>query len=149
MRYTPYEFIEFQRHPVTGERDWRPIYQRDNDPSQRFSEVGPSWWIFNLNFQRWFTIHNTRLIAFLEVTNLLNARNAAIINPVTGKAYRTSYPDSQEELIELRNNRSYDVPDNVRDERYLDPRDNNAPSYRNPANFLQQRQIIFGFAINF
>lgn len=149
MRYTPYEFIELQRHPVTGERDWRPIYQRDNDPSQRFSEVGPSWWIFDLNFQRWFTIRDTRLIAFLEITNLLDASNAAIINPVTGKAYKSSYPVSQEELAELRNDRSYDVPDNVRDERYLDPRDNNAPSYRNPANFLQQRQIIFGFAINF
>ena len=149
MRYTPFEFIEFQRNPVTGERDWRPIYERDNDPAQRFSKVGPSWWIFDLNFQRWFRIGDTRVITFLEVTNLLNSNNAAIINPVTGKAYRSDYPESQEELMALRGDRAYDVPANVRDPRYLDPRDNNTPSYLNPANFLQQRHIVFGFAFNF
>jgi hypothetical protein len=149
MRYTPFEFIDFQRNPVTGERNWRPIYERDNDPARRFSKVGPSWWIFDLNFQRWFRIGDTRIITFLEVTNLLNANNPAIINPVTGKAYRSDYPESQEELNALRGDRAYDVPANVRDPRYLDPRDNNQPSYLNPANFLQQRHIVFGFAVNF
>jgi len=149
MRYTPFDFVEFQRNPITGERDWRPIYERDNDPSQRFSKVGPSWWIFDLNFQKWFNIGDTRVITFLEVTNLFNTNNPAIINPVTGQAYKSDYPESQEELIALRADRSYDVPANVRDPRYLDPRDNNSPSYLNPANFLQQRHIVFGFAFNF
>ncbi|MDG5766583.1 TonB-dependent receptor [Balneolales bacterium ANBcel1] len=149
MRYTPFDFVGNERHPVTGEQNWRPIYQRNNEPSERFSGVGPAWWIFDLNFQRWFTIGNTRFIAFLEVTNLLNSSNPAIINPVTGKAYKTDYPSDPDELRALRDDRSYDVPANVRDERYLDPRDNNIPSYRNPANFLQQRHIMFGFAVNF
>ncbi|MDI6401850.1 TonB-dependent receptor [Balneolaceae bacterium ANBcel3] len=149
MRYTPYEFVDFQRHPVTGERNWRPIYERDNDPAMRFSEIGPSWLMFDLNFQRWFTVADTRFIVFLEITNLLNAKNPAIINPVTGEGYKTSYPTSPSELIGLRDDRSYDVPINVRDERYVDPRDNNSPSYLNPANYLQQRHIMFGFAFNF
>ena len=76
-------------------------------------------------------------------------KNAAIINPVTGKAYRTDYPSSQAELIALREDRSYDVPSNVRDPRYQDPRDNNVPSYLNPANFLEQRHIMLGIGINF
>lgn len=149
IRYTPYEFTGLARNPVTGEQDWRPMYERETDPAQRFSKIGPSWLLFDLNFQRWINIGQSRLIMFLEITNLLNAENPAIVNPVTGKAYKTDYPDSREELEALRDDRSFDVPANVRDERYLDPRDNQAPSYLNPANFLQQRHIIFGFAINF
>lgn len=149
IRYTPMEFRGNQRHPVTGEENWRPIYERSSDPSDRFAAVGEPWIMFDFNFQKWFEFGGTRLTAKLEITNLLNTRNPAIINPVTGKAYRTDYPSSQEELIALRNDRSYDVPANVRDPRYVDPRDNNSPAYLNPANFLEQRHIMFGLEINF
>ena len=149
IRYTPNEFVENQRHPITGERTWRPIYEQSNDPSDRFSEGGPAWWNFDLNFQKWLNIAGTQMTMFLEVSNLFNNLNPAIINPVTGKAYRTDYPDSQEELEALRDNRSYDVPGNVRDPRYVDPRDNNRPDYLNPANFLEPRHIIFGLSFEF
>lgn len=148
-RYTPMVFQGNQRNPVTGEEDWRPIYERDPDPNRRFSEVGESWIMFDLNFERWINIGSTRLLATLEITNLFNANNAAIINPVTGKAYRSDYPTDPEALIALRDDRSFDVPENVRDPRYVDPRDNNSPAYLNPANFLQQRHIMFGLAFNF
>ncbi|MFN1834819.1 TonB-dependent receptor [Balneola sp. MJW-20] len=148
-RYTPYEFVGFSRNPVTGANDWRPIYERVQDPSKRFSEVGPSWFYMDLNIQKWIEIGDTRLSAFLEITNLLNNQNAIIVNPVTGEGYRSDYPNSQEALVNLRNDRSYDVPGNVRDPRYLDPNDNNVPSYLNPANFLQQRQIMFGISLQF
>jgi len=149
IRYTPMEFRGNQRNPVTGEEDWRPVYERSNDPSDRFSAVGEPWIMFDFNFQKWFELGGTRLTAKLEITNLLNTRNPAIINPVTGKAYRTDYPASQDALVALRNDRSYDVPANVRDPRYVDPRDNNSPAYLNPANFLEQRHIMFGLEINF
>lgn len=149
LRYTPMVFTGFSRNPVTGEENWRPLYERDSDPNRRFSKVGTPWVSFDLNFQKWFTISGMRLMATVEVTNLLNNKNAAIINPVTGKAYRSDYPTDQASLIALRNDRRYDVPDNVRDPRYLDPADNNSPSYLNPSNFLEQRHIMFGLSFNF
>ncbi|MCH8556993.1 MAG: TonB-dependent receptor [Balneolia bacterium] len=149
LRYTPMVFQGNQRNPVTGEEDWRPIYERDPDPNRRFSEVGEPWIMFDMNFERWINIGSTRLLASLEITNLFNTRNAAIINPVTGQAYRSDYPTDPDALIALRDDRSFDVPENVRDPRYVDPRDNNSPAFLNPANFLQQRHIMFGLAFNF
>ncbi|MCA1803741.1 MAG: TonB-dependent receptor, partial [Rhodothermaceae bacterium] len=149
QRYTPMIFRGNERNPVTGEENWRPVYERDTDPTRRFAEIGEPWVNFDLNFQRWFNLGNARLIAFLEISNLFNSNNPAIINPVTGEAYRSDYPIDQASLIALRNDRSYDVPSNVKDPRYTDPRDNNIPAYLNPANFLQQRHIMVGFAFNF
>ncbi len=149
LRYTPYEFKGYSTNPVTGARDWKPIYEIVSDPARRYSKIGTPWFNIDLNFQKWFTIHKTRLTAFVEVTNLLNDRNPAIINPVTGEAYRTDYPSDPQKLKALRNDRSYDVPSSVRDPRYLDPRDNNIPSYLNPANFLAQRHFMFGVSFNF
>lgn len=149
IRYTPMEFRGLERHPVTGEETWRPVYERNTDPNMRFSETGESWLMFDLNFQKWFNIAGMRVMATVEITNLFNSKNAAIINPVTGKAYRTDYPSDQAALEALRDDRSFDVPSNVRDPRYVDPRDNNRPSYLNPANFLEQRHIMFGLGFNF
>ena len=150
LRYSPYIFKGFSTNPITGRNDWRPIYEMDPDPAKRFSKVGPFWFNIDLNFQKWFTLSkSTRLSFFMEITNLLNSKNAAIINPVTGKGYRSDYPPTQQELIQLRDNRAYDVPSGVRDPRYLDPRDNNTPTYLNPADYLPQRHFVFGASFNF
>jgi hypothetical protein len=149
IRYTPYEFEGFTSNPVTGANDWRPNYQQVQDPSERFSAVGPSWFYMDLNFQKWVTIGDVRVSGFLEITNIFNSENSAIVNPVTGEAYKTSYPQSQEGLIALRDDRSYDLPNTARDPRYEDPRNGGIPAYLNPANFLQQRQIMFGLSVNF
>lgn len=150
LRYTPYTFKGYSTNPVTGRNDWRPIYEEDPNPNDRFSKVGPSWFNIDLNFQKWFPLgKSTQLSFFVQVTNLLNKRNAAIINPVTGKGYITNYPSSEQQLIELRKNRSYDVPSGVRDPRYLDPRDNNIPTYLNPADYLPQRHFVFGASFKF
>ncbi|MCH8568512.1 MAG: TonB-dependent receptor [Balneolales bacterium] len=149
LRYTPMVFRGNERNPITGVEDWRPIYERDPDPNNRFSEVGDPWVMFDLNFEKWINLGSTRLLASVEITNLFNAKNAAILNPVTGKPYRTDYPSDPQALIELRGDSRFDVPANVRDPRYVDPRDNNSPAFLNPANFLQQRHIMFGLAFNF
>ena len=149
MRYTPYEFKGFLPHPVEGDdQQWRPNYERVSDPEARYSKVGTPWFYMDMNFQKWFEIKGMRFVTFLELTNLLNSKNSVIVNPVTGEAYK-NYPQSQEALQNLRDNRAYDVPNNVRDPRYLDPNDNNIPAYRNPANFLQQRHIVFGVSLKF
>lgn len=147
-RYTPYERVGTERNPITGEENWRPIYEQVDDPSQRYSEVGPAWFYMDFNLQKWFTIGETRISTFLEISNILNNKSAVVINPVTGEGYKT-YPSDQSELVALRDDRSYDVPNSVRDPRYLDPTDNGLPRYENPANFLQQRHIVFGLSINF
>jgi outer membrane receptor protein involved in Fe transport len=147
-RYTPFERVGTERNPITGEENWRPIYEQIDDPAERYSEVGPAWFYMDFNLQKWFTIGETRISTFLEISNFLNNKSAVVINPVTGEGYK-QYPNSQAELIALRDNRSYDVPNSVRDPRYLDPTDNGLPRYENPANFLQQRHIVFGLSINF
>ncbi len=146
QRYTPMIYKGQERNPVTGVEDWRPIYERNPDPNKRYSEIGEPWMMFDLTFQKWFEVKGTRIEASLEITNLFNNKNPAIINPVTGKGYKSSYPADP---TTLRGNSAYDVPSNVRDPRYRDPRDNNVPAYLNPANYLEQRHIMFGLAINF
>ena len=149
IRYTPVIFRDFSTNPVTGALDWRPIYERDPDPAKRNSESGESWFFTNMSFQKWFSLGKTRWTFSLDINNLFDNKNAAIINPVTGKAYRSDYPTDPQELIALRSNRDFDVPVGVRDPRYVDPRDNSLPAYLNPANFLEQRHIMFGLAVNF
>ena len=146
LRYTPLIYRGQERNPITGVEDWRPIYEVDSDPTKRYSKIGEPWLMFDLNIQKWFEIGSAKLTATLEITNLLNAKNPAIINPVTGKAYRSDYPSNP---TILQGNATYDVPSNVRDPRYEDPRDNNLPAYLNPSNFLEQRHIMFGISLNF
>src|SRR5690554_762076 len=146
LRYTPMIYKGNERHPITGLNNWRPIYEQNSDPTKRYSKVGAPWLMFDFNFKKWFKVAGTEIAATLEITNFMNAKNPAIINPITGKGYRTDYPADP---TTLRGNSKYDVPNNVRDPRFEDPRDNNIPSYLNPANFLEQRHIVFGVTINF
>lgn len=146
LRYTPMIYRGPESNPITGEKNWRPKYEVNPEPTKKYSKIGEPWVMFDFNLQKWFEVKGTKVVATLEVTNLFNNKNPAIINPVTGKAYRTDYP---EDPTTLRGNSAYDVPSNVRDPRYQDPRFNNIPAYLNPANFLEQRHVMFGLAINF
>ena len=74
IRYTPMVFRGNERNPVTGREDWRPIYEQNQDPTLRFSDVGQPWVMFDMNLQRWFSIGDTRLMATLEITNLFNQK---------------------------------------------------------------------------
>ena len=67
---------------------------------------------------------------------------------ITGEGYK-KYPRDPAALMALRSDRSYDVPGNVRDPRYLDPTDNNLPAYDNPANYIEQRHLMVGVSIRF
>ena len=147
-RYTPMQLVGYERNPITGEQNWRPIYETVDDPSKRYSRVGPAWFYMDFNLQKWFEVGGTKISSFLEITNILDNRSSVIINPVTGKGYK-HYPSRQTELIALRDDRNYDVPNYVRDPRYLDPTDNNLPSYDNPANYIEQRHIMVGLSVRF
>lgn len=149
VRYTPVVFRGFSPNPVDGALDWRPVYETNPDPSARFSEVGTPWFMVDLNIKRWFEIGKVRLNTFVEITNVFDRLNAIRVNPITGEGYRRDYPTDQAALEALRDDRSYDVPNGSRDPRYVDPRDNSIPRFLDPANFLEQRHIIFGVSLQF
>ncbi len=147
QRYTPVVFQGNQINPFTGERDWRPIYERVSDPAEQYSEIGASWWWFDLNLQRDIALGGSDLELSLEITNLFNQLNSVIVNAVTGEGY----PDvdaASTNFEELRGNTDYDVPTGVRDPRYDDPTTTGLPPF-NPARFLPQRHIVLGLSYQF
>ncbi len=146
QRYTPVEFRGFETNPFTGEQDWKPIYERVQDPAKRNSEVGEPWVWFDMNLQRSIKIGKSDMRLTLEVTNLLNNKNSVIINPVTGKAYPQVSSDTN--FSTLRGNGDYDVASGTRDLRYEDPSSGGLPPL-NPARFLPQRHIVFGISYRF
>ena len=66
---------------------------------------------------------------------MLNNKNTAIVNPVTGRAYEYGDP----------------VPTEWRDPRYNDPRDprSSGTPPNDPARYLQQRNYLVGIALQF
>jgi outer membrane receptor protein involved in Fe transport len=125
FRYTPQEKI--------GANDLgRPMYQEQTD--RYLQEIASAWVNFDLKLSYNLMLNRANrkgIIFSVEVRNLLNNKNAQIINPVTGKAYE--YGD--------------DVPDNWRDPRpeYNGPQESGLDP-RNPARYLAPTQVLFGMA---
>ena len=121
LRYTP-TFLS-GREPLTGQ----PIYELDQ--SRRNAKLGSPWRWVDIRLTRSFL--KDRLALFVEVRNVFNHKNAAIINPVTGRAYE--YPD--------------DVPLGWRDPKYPSPLVSGPPP-DNPARYLPLRQVFLGLNWN-
>lgn len=124
FRYTPYE--------QDGVNDLgRPQYVRLDD--QYLQEIAKPWFQSNLKLSKTFAFgKNSGLTLSIEVRNLLNIKNAQIINPITGEGYE--YGD--------------DVPNEWRDPRYVGPQENGVPP-NNPARYLPPRQVLYGLAFRF
>lgn len=124
LRYTP----NYQNGVTpTG----RPIYEPDEQ--NPFSEIGSAWWNTDIRITRDVQIKRGQMLSFsFEVKNLFNNKNAAIINPVTGRAYEAGDP----------------LPNGFRDPNYPDPQDNGAPPF-NPARYLTPRQMMLGITWQF
>jgi outer membrane receptor protein involved in Fe transport len=129
VRYTPFVFDRIDQS--TG----RPIYVIDPNPDARWSKVGEYWFWADFTFTKWWKVRNRLNISWnLQITNIFDNKNAAIINPVTGTAFQNGQ----------------NVPDSWVDPRYRDPRlGNQGPPPTNPARFLQQRHILTGIAVKF
>jgi hypothetical protein len=128
VRYTPYVFD--RNDPNTG----RPIYVIDPDPNARWSKRGTDWFWVDLTISRWWKTKSYYFAMNVQITNLFDNQNAAIINPVTGKAYQTGD----------------NVPDSWMDPRYNDPRlGSSGPPPTNPARYLEQKHIMFGLNLKF
>jgi len=86
------------------ESNGRPEYESDR--KNRYSQIGDNWFWIDLNFEKYFSAGGLKFSVFVEINNLLDTKNSAIINPVTGEAYEIgdavpsswndpSYPDLQ------------------------------------------------------
>jgi outer membrane receptor protein involved in Fe transport len=96
---------------------------------------GKPWYNTDIKINRNFRFSKDKtsgITLSFEVRNLLNNKNAQIINPVTGNAYEPGD----------------DVPIDWRDPRYIGPQERGLPP-DNPARYLAPRQILFGARFRF
>ncbi len=124
LRYTPVR-------EAGQETDGRPIYEFI--PDQPYAKVGSAWFWTDLKVSKDISLHNRKGISITaEIRNIFNNRNAAIVNPVTGKGYRKGDP----------------LPNTFRDPNYPNPRDFGAPPF-DPARWLEPRHFLFGIMYQF
>ena len=100
---------------------------------ERYRNISDDWFYIDLNFEKYFDLSDLRFSLFIEVNNLLDSKNSAIINPVTGRAYE--YGD--------------DVPSSWNDPRFPDLQAPISPYPFDPARYLTRRNIKFGVTFNF
>jgi outer membrane receptor protein involved in Fe transport len=124
-RYTPALF--------TGNfsSDGRPDYEFLR--RERNSKVGDDWMWMDINLEKYFAVGGFRFSVFMEINNLLDFKNSAIINPVTGRAYEFGDP----------------IPNSWNDPNYPDLQAPISPYPENPARYLTRRNVKFGVSIRF
>jgi len=124
-RYTPYI--------STGDSlaDGRPEYYRDRE--NPYSKIGQYWHWVDLKFVKYFDFAGLKQSISMEFMNLFDRRNAAIINPVTGRAYELGDP----------------TPTSWNDPLYPDRQAPVDPYPFNPARYLSPRTIRIGFNVSF
>jgi outer membrane receptor protein involved in Fe transport len=124
LRYTPAIFVGIRAS------DGRPLY--DSDVNNPYSQVGQYVLNFDLNLEKEISFGATAFRVFLQVQNLFNAKNAAIINPTTGKAYQYGDP----------------VLETQRDPKYPTPTDSGLPP-DNPARYQAPIHAMVGISYQF
>ena len=124
-RYTPAYF--------TGNylADGRPEYVASR--KDLYSKIGKDWTWVDLNFEKYIQINKLKFSVFVEINNLFDTKNSAIINPVTGKAYEYGDP----------------LPSSNNDPRYPDLQSPISPYPLNPARYLTVRNIKVGVSLKF
>ncbi len=120
-RYTPYEETTddfgFQVFMPTGEIN---------------SKLGPWWNGLDISFQKYFRLGRIDLTLYFEGTNLLDHKNATLINPLTGREYR------QGDTIP-RGGNLFELP----------PPSYRLPLWDNPTKYLSPRQLKLGVGVSF
>ncbi|MCZ7611281.1 MAG: TonB-dependent receptor [Ignavibacterium sp.] len=124
-RYTPVVLTGYDAQ--TG----RPEYESSR--YDRYSKIGNDWFWIDLNFEKYFSIGQLKFSVILEINNLLDTKNSAIINPVTGKAYEYGDP----------------TPISWNDPLYPDLQAPISAYPFNPARYLTRRNIKFGVSLKF
>ncbi len=123
-RYTPATLTGYD---VNG----KPSYEFVRN--ERNTEIAADWFWIDLNFEKYFDINSLRFSFILEVNNILDTKNSAIINPVTGRAYE--YGDA--------------VPNTWNDPVYPDLQAPINPYPYDPSRYLTRRNIRVGLTLRF
>jgi outer membrane receptor protein involved in Fe transport len=121
-RYTPQIITGYLEN---GRTEYTPDY------SNLYGNVADNWFYIDLDIDKNIKISNVDFVINFSVKNLLNSKNAAIINPVTGRAYEFGDP----------------TPNGYNDPLYPDLQSPIDPYPYNPARYLAPRQIRFGFTV--
>jgi outer membrane receptor protein involved in Fe transport len=109
----------------------RPEYEADIE--NPLSKTASDWFWIDLGVEKYFRISKLRLTLSLEITNLFDNKNAAIINPVTGRAYEYGDP----------------TPNSWNDPLYPDLQAPLTPYPFNASRYLSPRQIRFGVSFQY
>jgi len=121
-RYTPQILTGYLEN---GRPEYTPDYDNLN------GNVGENWFYMDLDLDKYVKIFGMDFVINLSIKNLLNNRNSAIINPVTGRAYETGDP----------------TPNSWNDPMYPDLQAPLDPYPYNPARYSVPRNIRFGFTV--
>jgi len=89
--------------------------------------------LVDLNFEKYFKISSLSFTFFAEVNNLFDAKNSAIINPTTGKAYELGDP----------------TPTTWNDPLYPDLQTPISAYPFSPARYLTRRNVKLGISLRF
>jgi hypothetical protein len=123
-RYTPQILVGYLS-------DGRPEYEADIE--NPLSKIAANWFWMDMSIDKYFRIKDLRLTLTLEINNIFDTRNAAIVNPVTGEAYFYGDP----------------TPNSWNDPLYPDLQAPLSPYPYNPARFLAPRQFRFGVSFQY
>ena len=123
-RYTP---TLFDGYLTNG----KPAYISDR--TNLLGGIGSTWFWIDLNIEKYFRVGDLEFTASLQVKNLLDRRNSAIINPVTGRAYEYGDP----------------TPTGWNDPLYPQLQAPVSTYPYNPARYLAGRNMLFGIAAKF
>jgi hypothetical protein len=89
-RYTAYLLQYLSNGDTSKASNGRPYY--DMDRSNLLGSIGEDWFWIDLNFEKNFTVGGLGFTFSVQVKNLLDNKNSAILNPVTGRAYEYGDP---------------------------------------------------------
>jgi hypothetical protein len=124
-RYTPQRLIGYD--PQTG----RPQYVSETD--RPLEAVGENWFYIDMNLEKVVDVAVGKLIATLEVENILDNTNSQILNPVTGRAYEYGDPTTL----------------GTNDPLYPQLAGDISPYPYNPARYLKPRSVRFSLGFRF
>lgn len=111
--------------------DGRPEYEPDVENPN--SKIGDNWFWADFNIDKYFKFGRMKLVLSLEILNIFNNINSAIINPITGKAYEYGDP----------------TPNSYNDPLYPDLQSPLSPYPYNPARYLAPRSVRFGLSFQY
>ncbi len=100
---------------------------------ERNNRIGQNWFWVDLNIEKYFSMGGLKFSVFMEVNNLLDTKNSAIINPATGKAYEYGDP----------------VPSTWNDPAFPDLQAPINTYPFNPARYLTRRNVKLGLNLRF